>query len=424
MALISCPECGHQVSDQAAICPSCGIKIAGNPAINSYRHIVFDSNSNSNNNSNIVNEDKNDVDVTVTATPSIDEKENDTAAKPMQQQLQWSIGEQNEGTKSEISESNVNDENAYDDNKADDKRKYDDDNLTIPPYRGTSSQYDEPKKNKGLIMMLSFIIALVVCIVAYWLWSNATGEKREQQRYEEAMLSTNVQDLKDYLVEFNDAPQEHRDSVNARLTVLTQEDADWSNALASGSKSKLADFIKTHPQSLHKGEAEDLIDSIDFSTADRKGTPEAYAEYLKIHPDSRRAAMAQEYLDNKKAKEVTAQEKTTTRDICKRFFQAINAHNDEKLCSTVTSDAEQNAISFMNKLYKSDITNMNWHILDPFKVSKGVEGSSDPANLVATFDAEQNIERTEASLETYAKYAVTIEVTPEGKITKFNVKKK
>lgn len=29
MAIIKCPECGHQVSDMAKTCPSCGIEIAG-----------------------------------------------------------------------------------------------------------------------------------------------------------------------------------------------------------------------------------------------------------------------------------------------------------------------------------------------------------------------------------------------------------
>lgn len=33
MALINCPECGHQVSDKAAVCPNCGVAIAGNPDI-------------------------------------------------------------------------------------------------------------------------------------------------------------------------------------------------------------------------------------------------------------------------------------------------------------------------------------------------------------------------------------------------------
>ena len=30
MAIIKCPECGHNVSDNAQFCPGCGIKIANN----------------------------------------------------------------------------------------------------------------------------------------------------------------------------------------------------------------------------------------------------------------------------------------------------------------------------------------------------------------------------------------------------------
>ena len=30
MAIIKCPECGHQISDKAPVCPSCGVVIAGN----------------------------------------------------------------------------------------------------------------------------------------------------------------------------------------------------------------------------------------------------------------------------------------------------------------------------------------------------------------------------------------------------------
>ena len=29
MAIIKCPECGHQISDRAPVCPSCGVEIAG-----------------------------------------------------------------------------------------------------------------------------------------------------------------------------------------------------------------------------------------------------------------------------------------------------------------------------------------------------------------------------------------------------------
>jgi RNA polymerase subunit RPABC4/transcription elongation factor Spt4 len=29
MAIIKCPECGHQISDKAPVCPNCGVEIAG-----------------------------------------------------------------------------------------------------------------------------------------------------------------------------------------------------------------------------------------------------------------------------------------------------------------------------------------------------------------------------------------------------------
>ena len=29
MAIIKCPECGHQTSDKAPVCPNCGVEIAG-----------------------------------------------------------------------------------------------------------------------------------------------------------------------------------------------------------------------------------------------------------------------------------------------------------------------------------------------------------------------------------------------------------
>ena len=30
MAIVKCPECGHEVSDAADRCPNCGVSIAGN----------------------------------------------------------------------------------------------------------------------------------------------------------------------------------------------------------------------------------------------------------------------------------------------------------------------------------------------------------------------------------------------------------
>lgn len=394
MALITCPECGHQISDKAETCPYCGIK---------QEQIQEQLKANA----------------AATVGEAVVTSQDVTAATPVSvQESAPVVVPANSQTVAPVSAPAVTPASAP---------------VVMPGEEGQPDEEETQKRNKGLMWILSFIIALVLCIVAYMIWSNAADEKLEAQRYEEAMLSTNIQDLKDYLVQFNDAPQEHRDSINARLALLSQEDADWSNALASGSKKTLADFIKSHPNSLHKGEAENIIDSIDYSIAVRKGTADAFAEYLKQHPDSRRAAEAQEFLDNKRASEATPEEKSMAHDVCKRFLQAINSRDEDKLLSTVgdvltsfegrRNVSSQAAVDFMNKLYKDDITNMNWHILNDFKVDKNVEGSDDAANLTAHFSAEQKIERTDASKEVYAKYSITAEITPDKKIVKFNLRK-
>jgi len=37
MALVECPECGHEVSDKAKMCPNCGLPIGGGPLCWEYR---------------------------------------------------------------------------------------------------------------------------------------------------------------------------------------------------------------------------------------------------------------------------------------------------------------------------------------------------------------------------------------------------
>ncbi len=38
MALISCPDCGRQVSDKAAVCPDCGCPITSSPSLSQPTH--------------------------------------------------------------------------------------------------------------------------------------------------------------------------------------------------------------------------------------------------------------------------------------------------------------------------------------------------------------------------------------------------
>ncbi|MBR4572876.1 MAG: zinc ribbon domain-containing protein [Prevotella sp.] len=295
------------------------------------------------------------------------------------------------------------------------------------------NQKQGTKSHKALIA--SLIIALIIMGVGYYFYSQSLKEK-EQEAYELAMQSNDPMVMQNYLSRYQDAPREHRDSVNAHLNMLKEEDLEWENAVNSGLRSALENYIKENPESPHLSEAKNKIDSIDYRKAEHdykvSNSIEALMKYLKEHPDGRFSIQAQNIIDELKAVEVTPEELATVKSVCKKFFQAINSKNDSKLLDTVTDILDQflnrnnasnsDVVEFMNRLYKSDITNMNWHILDNYKAEK-VDNGNGGKNIRVQFGAEQHIERTDPDKETLGKYIVSAEVTPEGRITKFNMKK-
>lgn len=74
---------------------------------------------------------------------------------------------------------------------------------------------------------------------------------------------------------------------------LEQLDQDWTNAIVSGSKSALMDYLSKHPDSPHKQEAMDKIDSIDWAQCLKLNTSEAYQMYMADHSDGNHYEEAQ-----------------------------------------------------------------------------------------------------------------------------------
>ena len=85
------------------------------------------------------------------------------------------------------------------------------------------------------------------------------------------------------------------------------------------------------------------------------------------------------------------------------------------------SDATRaDVITFMEKIYKDDITNMNWHLNNDMKIDKKEIGE-DEYEYTVNFSAIQNIERTDPTKEKQAKYKINAKVGPDGQITSFNM---
>ncbi len=317
--------------------------------------------------------------------------------------------------------------------------------IAIKPAPTQPKRVEAGKGKSKAVWVVSLIIALAVFGVGFYFYQSAQQDK-EQEAFEYALHSNDLMVMQNYLSKYQDAPREHRDSINAVIDMMKYEDLEWNNAVNSGSKNELLKYIEENQNSPHITEAKNKIDSIDYSHAMREYKSSknvlALQKYLTEHPNGRYSSQVQDIMDELKSVEVTPEEMEMAKGVCRKFLQAINSRNEAKLLSTVTEILDsflnrtgatnQDVVTFMNKLYKDDITNMNWYMMDDFKAEKvdNVNGNENVngnyngnKNIRVQFGAEQRMERTNPNKEKIAKYIIVADVTPEGLITRFNMKK-
>lgn len=404
MAIIKCPECGHQTSDKAPVCPNCGVEIAGKIIKCPYCGEIYLKSevvcphchkSASNKNDNF--------------SENNNAESNDISAFDSEQKLYDNI----------INKFNMNMPNKTNNNseiiRHDTNINHNEDN-NIPK-----------KKNSKTIFIVSLIIALLALGVCYYFYEKAQNDKEEEE-YRFALNSEDPMILQEYLNNFKDAPQEHIDSINVRLQRISQLDKDWTNALVSGSKSALTEYLKIHPNSPHKQEALDKIDSIDWAQCSKLNTSEAYQIYMDNHTDGIYYEEALVALKKIKANEVSLEERQVISNLFHSFFVSINERDENGLISTVSdyvnflgkpNATKEDIIYFMNKLYKQDVQNMLWSISSDYNIQKKEIGDEQYEYSVS-FMANQKVERVDNS-SSINKYKINSRVNPDGKIIEMSM---
>lgn len=382
MAVIKCPECGHQVSDKAPTCPGCGVEIAGKVLrCPDCGEVYF---------------------VEQSMCPAC-HRPNSKAQSAMGTPVGQQQTAQDRGGKVERQAQQKEDK------KQDVKEK---------------------NKKSYTTILISFLAVILLCGVFAFFYKEKVQQNEENKMYEKAMLSTNPLELQEYLNQYRGVNPEHTDSINAHLAALMQIDTDWSNAVVSGTRDAIEQYIKQHPDSPHNAEAMNKLDSMDFITAQKGGSMESYQKYLELHPDGNYADQAHNELDGIKMKHVQPEEEQMVKGVFKRFFQSVNSRDEDGMLATVSDEltsflgkasaGKADVAMFLRKIYKSDITNMNWHIIDDFKIDKRDIGNGE-CEFDVKFTAEQNIVRTDASQPNYKKYVFTGVVNTEGKISQMNM---
>lgn len=393
--LIKCPECGHQVSEKAPVCPTCGVQIAGKITHCPTCGAVFFTAD------GLCPECQTPVANTARgAKPAQAYEERENGSQP----ADTGIGTANATTRQTA-------QNAG--NTAQDATP------------------NAPKKKSGRgVIITAFVFAVIVFGTLFYFYQQSLSGK-EAEEYQFAMRSSDPEILKSYLARFSDAPEEHRDSIAAHLLLLEKGDEQWQNAVVSGSRSALQQYLDNNPGSVHRQEALNKIDSLDWINAQRANTLEAVKFYTTEHADGHYIDEANILLSKISSTTVQPDEKTMVTSLFRQFFQSINSRDEGRLTSTVgmvldsflgkANATSNDVVTFLHKIYKDDITNMIWRI-DPasFRITKQ-EVAEEEYEYDVTFSAKQDVQR--GAETTASTYRVQAHVSSDGKISAFNLTK-
>ena len=483
MAMIKCPECGHVISDRAPSCPSCGAKIENEvvkcpvcgEAYFKEQAECPHCHHRTANASTMENEHPNNVvppapqspsagvaDTNVPQQPSNNAYVQPTVT-PVTAQQQQNVYGNGQGMQS-LANQPVN--NAYQGQPVQPTQQQGGYQAQpaqptqqqsgyqaqpAQPTNGPQSQFGNPQQpqygqvppqtpppgtqqpqNKNIltIALISVVALLFIGLGAYFFFGSS-GNK-EQQAYEYALNSNDPAVLESYLNNYRDADPMHRDKISQQLAQLKQSELDWTNTMVSGSKTALADFLSKYPNSTHKAEAERKIDSLDWLVAKKANTAEAYNLYVTEHPNGVYIDEANNSLNVAKTKNITPKEKEMLALVFRSVFRSINDRDDEGLTSNFSdflssflgksNASKSDVIAFLNKIYKDDITAMEWRANNDMKITKREIGI-DEYEYSVDFSAKQKIEREDEDKETEANYRIKAKVNPDGKITELNMVK-
>ena len=425
MAIIKCPECGRQISDKAPTCPSCGVEIAGKITKCPNCGEVYFSNLEMCPNCHELNP-------SLTKMTSSAGMSQQTPSMTQQQDAE-NVARQNAIRQEEIRRQEALRQQERPQTSV---RTTTPPTPPVPPVRpqqthsqngGNGEGTQAKKKSARGVIIISLIFAFLVCGIFYYFYDNANKNK-ELEAYEYAMQSSDPMVLQSYLDTYKDADEAHRDSIMAHLELLKQTDQDWTNAVVSGSKEALQAYLDKYPDSPHKQEVLNKIDSIDWNVAKNADNVEAYQAYLAAHADGSHIEEAENAMKKAKSRDLQPEEKEMVSSLFRHFFQSINTRDADGLqasCEDILSSllgknsaTKADVVTFMNKLYKDDVTNLNWFLTNDYKIKKREVGDEDYEYQVQ-FSAREEVQLTDGTKKTNL-FKINSTVSPDGKVSAFN----
>ncbi len=459
MAIIKCPECGHQISEKATICPSCGVEIAGKIAKCLYCGEVFFKNdglcphcyrpyhNNDEDISPVDEETKNETpqpphttenieDKTIEEPASIDNdktvvEEEETVEIEEQKSDQVPPSEETVTEPAESESENENEDTSELNEEDEEELPYvdiDEENLKKPEQEISSLEETTRGKHPYIPVIVSLAITALIVAVCFYFY-NDSKMSRETEAYELAMKSNDVNQLKNFLRNYTDASSEHKAAVEKEISLINKQEEDLSMSLVTRDKARLVKYLEDYPGTPQKQKIISIIDSLDWEEALRKNTKEAYDHYIAEHSSG---IFLKEAKDKVTVKELaaTAEDDAMAKTLFREFFLSVNGNDAGRISPTLNSSitnfmGTENAktsdvIGWMNRQHGDDVSNVIWKLNHDYKITKREQGGECEYGI--DFTAKQTIIHKDGRASS-ENYKITSKVTNSKKISSMTMVK-
>lgn len=414
--IIKCPECGHQVSDKAPICPSCGVEIAGHLIKCSYcgeiylkEDAVCPNCHHSASTDNSVNEDN------VKAEPVKDDSQNN--------------GDYSEAETSSV-ELVVSAESIEEEPRLDDTSTQE--TLTIEsPSNDTEVSTDdvivkpESKNNNHTPLFVSLLIALVICAVLLFFYKRG-NDNHEAEEYKIALKSNNRQVMEQYLEDYPNAPLIHINSIRDLLKQTQQNNDEWGRVIQQNTIASYKAYLETHPNTPYKNEILKRVEELYWNEVVNQNTEAAYLGYREKYPKGIHVKEADEKLKIMLDNTSTPSEEKVAVSAVRQFLQGLNSKSTSKIEGVTASSFNflgaggatiADVSKYMReKLYQADVKEITWQL---GTVLNATTDKSDDGTTVQKITIPARLEIVREGGKGSNKYTIKAQIE-NGKITAIN----
>ncbi|MEZ7711109.1 double zinc ribbon domain-containing protein [Prevotella pallens] len=414
--IIKCPECGHQVSDKAPICPSCGVEIAGHLIKCSYCGEIY------------LKEDAVCPNCHHSASTDNSVNEDDVKTEPVKDDSQ------NNGDYSEVETSSVelvvSAESIEEEPRLDGTPTQDTLTIESPSSDAEVSTDDmivkpESKNNNHTPLFVSLLIALVICAVLLFFYKRG-NDNHEAEEYKIALKSNNRQVMEQYLEDYPNAPLIHINSIRDLLKQTQQNNDEWGCVIQQNTIASYKAYLETHPNTPYKNEILKRVEELYWNEVVNQNTEAAYLGYREKYPKGIHVKEADEKLKIMLDNTSTPSEEKVAVSAVRQFLQGLNSKSTSKIEGVTASSFNflgaggatiADVSKYMReKLYQADVKEITWQL---GTVLNATTDKSDDGTTVQKITIPARLEIVREGGKGSNKYTIKAQIE-NGKITAIN----